>query len=107
MTNYSFILSVAYPGKQWSMDGDDYKGIVWHDNLPIAQEELDAAYIKYKAENEYIANRMAEYPGVTEQLDMLWHAIDTGTPLKDSDFYSKIKSVKDKYPKPMGVNDGQ
>jgi hypothetical protein len=30
---------------------------------------------------------------------VLWHAIDTGTLDKTSDFYTKLKAVKDKYPK--------
>lgn len=107
MTDYSFILTKAYPGKQWSMNGDDYKNIVWHDGQPISQKELDDAYIKYKADNDYIESRLKEYPNVFDQLDMLWHAIDKGLALKDSEFYSKIKIIKDKYPRPQVVNDGQ
>ena len=43
--------------------------------------------------------RAREYPSVTDQLDMLWHAIDSGTLDKTSDFYTKLKAVKTKYPK--------
>ena len=41
-----------------------------------------------------------KYPGLDEQLDMLWHAIDQGTLDKTSDFYTTIKAVKDAHPKP-------
>lgn len=48
---------------------------------------------------DYDKNRVLAYPQIAEQLDMLWHAIDSGTLDKTSDFYLKLKAVKDKYPK--------
>lgn len=48
----------------------------------------------------YGENRRRSYPELVEQLDMLWHAIDSGTLDKNSDFYIKLKAIKDKYPKP-------
>ena len=46
--------------------------------------------------------RKNDYPEIGEQLDMLYHAIDADSDLKDkfSSFYNTIKSVKEKYPKP-------
>ena len=43
--------------------------------------------------------RAKEYPAITDQLDMLWHAIDEGTLTKDSDFYKTIQQVKLDNPK--------
>ena len=43
--------------------------------------------------------RAREYPELKDQLDMLWHAIDTDSLDKTSDFYKELKKVKDKYPK--------
>ena len=40
------------------------------------------------------------YPNIGEQLDMLWHAIDGDALDKTSDFYIKLKKVKDDNPKP-------
>lgn len=40
------------------------------------------------------------YPSIEEQLDMLWHAIDTESLDKTSDFYINLKAVKDRFPKP-------
>jgi|TARA_B100000282_G_C31459570_1_gene366212 hypothetical protein len=47
-------------------------------------------------------NRKDEYPEIGEQLDMLYHAIDNDSDLKEkfSTFYNTIKSIKGKYPKP-------
>ena len=51
-----------------------------------------------KSDN-YDIQREASYPALKEQFDLLWHAIDAGTLDKTSDFYTKLKAVKDKYPK--------
>ena len=40
------------------------------------------------------------YPDLGEQLDMIWHAIDAGKLDKTSDFYTKLKKIKDDNPKP-------
>ena len=42
------------------------------------------------------------YPGIAEQLDLLWHDIDSGKlgdTAKTSSFYTTIKNVKDSSPK--------
>lgn len=47
----------------------------------------------------YAANRIRAYPAISDQLDMLWHAMNRGdTPISEP-FYSSIKAVKDAYPK--------
>ena len=51
------------------------------------------------ANNAYKISRSQEYPAIGDQLDMLWHAIDSGTLDKTSDFYTTLKAVKTKYPK--------
>ena len=53
------------------------------------------------AEKEVDMNRAFAYPSYTEQLDMLWHAIDADEDLKVkfATFYDAIKAVKDNNPK--------
>ena len=53
------------------------------------------------AEKEVDRNRAFAYPSFTEQLDMLWHAIDADADLKVkfATFYNAIKTVKDAHPK--------
>ena len=48
---------------------------------------------------QYKRDRAKEYHPLKEQLDMLWHAIDTGTLDKTCDFYTVNKTVKDNNPK--------
>ena len=64
------------------------------DKLAELQTEWDS--------QEYARNRKEEYPPLAEQLDLLWHAIDTDT-LDDKDyrnkFYTRLKKVKEDNPK--------
>ena len=73
----------------------------------VAQQIMDPAL----RTPEYIANRIGApeatdhsntYPTITEQLDRLWHDIDSGMfglQAKTGEFYLSIKSVKDANPK--------
>lgn len=47
----------------------------------------------------YRDSRATQYPTIADQLDMIWHAIDSGSLNKDSNFYKSIKAVKDANPK--------
>lgn len=72
-----------------------------HGPVSVKTEMLDGKCVKtVSADVNYVAQRLAAYPGVGDQLDMLWHAMDDGTLPKVEPFYSQIKLVKDTYPKP-------
>ncbi len=47
---------------------------------------------------EYAQVRLSIYPSIGEQLDMLWHAMDKGEIPKATEFYERIKAVKDIVP---------
>ena len=55
-------------------------------------------------EDTYVYKIRLSYPSIGDQLDMLWHAIDTGdwtaAKVKTTDFYTQLKAVKDANPKP-------
>jgi len=45
MINYVLILTINYPGKEWSLQGDSYEGLNWLDASPKpTQAELDALW---------------------------------------------------------------
>lgn len=44
--------------------------------------------------------RKMSYPPVEEQIDMIWHAMDTGQLPKAEPFYSSILLIKESIPKP-------
>ena len=75
---------------------------------PVALDQalVDAELARLQAEYDsqaYARNRKAEYPEIGDQLDMLWHAIDTGdwtaAKVKTTEFYTALKAVKDANPK--------
>lgn len=49
----------------------------------------------------YGQQRAANYPPIGDQLDMFWHAMNSGQMPKIQPFYDQIKSVKEQYPKSM------
>ena len=72
---------------------------------PPSDGEIMNEYEYQKALSEYYQysyDRCKEYPDGFEQLDMLWHAVNEGKNLKDSEWFQSIKEVKEKYPKPEG-----
>lgn len=55
--------------------------------------------MKLSHKGDYTKKRVAAYPSLEEQLDMLWHGMNTGEIPKTEPFYTTIKQVKDTYPK--------
>ena len=98
-------LMILRPGALWEVVGEDvYTNINWKDTKqtkPTQQEVEDkvAELVQARLDTEYQRTRRKEYPSIGDQLDMLWHAIDTNSLNKTSDFYTAIKAVKDAYPK--------
>ena len=56
-------------------------------------DELNAAFTAWKNANEYKQKREVEYPEIVDQLDDIYHNGIEG-------WKTKIKTIKDKYPKP-------
>jgi len=79
VTDYAYALIKKYPGKQYCLRGDDYDGLEWlDDSLKPTREELDAAYLEARKEDEdhrlateHLEKRRAEKPSVQEQLEMM------------------------------------
>jgi len=64
--------------------------------ITLVQSDIDAARTTLNAEYaalEYSRNRAAEYPSIEDQLDTIYHSGVAG-------WKTKIKAIKDKYPKP-------
>lgn len=86
------------PGVEVTVRGDE---IDWHGKTaPVTNAQIATELARLQAEydaKEY--QRLRQYPSIGDQLDMLWHAIDSGTLNKTSDFYTTLKAVKDANPK--------
>jgi hypothetical protein len=88
-----------------TFNGDVHYNHFWDpNNLPAPtlkeiQDEIDFQH-KCRLYYQYAYDRCHEYPDGFEQFDMLWHAIDQGIQLKQSEWFQTIKAIKEKYPKP-------
>ena len=108
MANLPELIKAMYPYVDFLKDvilRDDGNGpYIKEWNLPEPQPDIkdwDALATQYSKElSNTIARdkRASEYPTLQDQLDSLWHAINNGTPLEQSDFYLKNKAVKDANP---------
>ena len=67
------------------------QGMVFNANNELVEDRVEPLYVE---------QRKYSYPALGDQMDMLWHAMDTGVLPKVEPFYSQIKAVKEQYPKP-------
>jgi hypothetical protein len=85
-------LDVFAAGVGWSVDQLE----VGYESAEVVSQWTQA---QDEAERTYVDKRQQSYPSITDQLDMLWHAMDTGEIPKSTIFYDINKSIKDKFPK--------
>ena len=90
------------------MQAEDVNQITWHDDNPnsitVAQIQTKQAELQTAFDAQaYARTRADAYPSIGDQLDMLWHAVDTGdwtaAKVKTTSFYTELKAVKDANPK--------
>lgn len=101
--NLSDAIQSLYPSSQFTIYGNDYNRLIWHDEStekPTKEElELEIARLnkEYKL-TEYQRLRAAEYPDFRDFLD--------GVVKQDTEqmrsYIEKCMQVKMKYPKPGG-----
>lgn len=73
---------------------------------PVTKEVLPGARPPEPIDMDYRKARLEAYPGINEQLDMLWHAMNDNVMPRTEPFYTRIKTVKDAYPKDNSVVPG-
>ena len=84
-----------------------HSDFTWHDvgdDVKVGWTLSDGAFSEPAAVTlPWDVARMASYPEIREQLDLLWHAIDDGQfgdSAKSSAFYTTLQTVKNNNPKP-------
>ena len=69
----------------------------------IPKEQVESAnaawYLQYLNNMPYTEARKLHYPPIGDQLDALWHAMDSGKLPKVDGFYDLLAAVKQNYPK--------
>ena len=104
----TFYLS-PHPGNVWVLE-NSVDGVCWINRVDgirktkeeaqaIVDGEIETAQAAWD-NFEYGRNREGEYPTIGEQFDLLFKDIAAGTLTTSGGFYTAIKAVKDKYPKP-------
>jgi len=78
MTDYAAVLVANYPGAQWSLSGNDYGTLVWHDDTPKpTQAELDAAWpAVQQAQADAVAAKEAAKQSAIDKLAALGLTVD-------------------------------
>lgn len=91
------------PGAQWTLDRDDYEGLVWLDEIqtkPTKKEiaqEIERIQLEYQTK-EYQRQRAPEYPDLKEFVDAYYWS-QKGDDTKMNQYITKCDEVKSKYPK--------
>jgi hypothetical protein len=86
---------------QMSAGNGEFTFQQWLDPNGLPAPSTDEIMVEFEYQKkvaeyyQYSYDRCKEYPDGFEQLDMLWHAINNGTNLKDSEWFQKIKEVKE------------
>ena len=100
MTDYAAVLTANYPGAQWSLTGNDYATLIWHDDTPKpSQADLDDAWptVQYNQQRAEVENqRKAAYQ---QEADPLFFSYQRGE-ATEQEWLDAVQSVKDRYPYP-------
>jgi hypothetical protein len=100
MIDYPAILSANYVGAVWSMNGNNYDGLVWLDETPKpTQAELDAQWPQVDYNNQVIAVETTRRTQYEAQSDGLFFEWQRGTNTKEA-WEAAVQAVKDANPYP-------
>ena len=103
------VLRAKYSGCEY-VCGETYESLQWFcvDQPKPTEEQLIADIADYQANAsiyDYKILRQTSYPSLFNQLDMLWHAMDSNEIPRANNFYNALKEIKDTYPKGVVIND--
>jgi hypothetical protein len=98
--DYTAILTANYAGQIWTLDGDNYEGLVWLSDTPKpTQAELDAQWPAVDYQNQYNTvskTRHAEYIKTSDPIFFEWQR---GTKTQ-ADWDNAVQAIKDANPYP-------
>ena len=78
MTDYIEVLKADYPAAQWSLRGNDYDTLIWHDDTPKpSKADLDAAWpAVQQAQADAVAADEAARQSAIDKLAALGLSVD-------------------------------
>lgn len=92
MIDYCLILIINYSGKQWSLDGNSYDGLVWQDESPKpTKEELDSLWETTK---ETVAKKECKEKAKKLLAESDWSVLSDVGLANQSDFISYRSNLR-------------
>ena len=103
MIDYALILQANYFGTIWTLDGDNYDGLVWLDSTPKpTQAELDALWPQVDYNNQVATVETTRRVQYEAQSDGLFFEWQRGTNTKEA-WEAAVQAVKDANPYPPAL----
>lgn len=98
--DYPAILGSKYLGSQWTLEGDNYDGLVWLSDTPKpTQAELDALWPQVQYENEVAVVEAARLTAYEQQSDPLFFKWQRGD-ATEAEWREAVAKVKAENPYP-------
>lgn len=98
--DYAQILTRKYPGKEWTLNGDDYKGLTWLSDSPKpSKKELEALWPEVQAEIGRAEVERARQVAYQQSADPLFFEYQRGDKT-EAEWLAAVQAVKDAHPYP-------
>jgi hypothetical protein len=98
--DYTAILTANYAGQIWTLDGDNYDGLVWFSDTPKpTQAELDAQWSAVDYQNQYDAVSETRHNEYIAKSDPIFFEWQRGTKTQ-ADWDAAVQAIKDANPYP-------
>ncbi len=104
MNNYALVLTVNYPGAQWTQNGDDYEGIVWMDETITkpTKASLDKQYpdAQFKADTDKVSTARATAYAAVGGSDGIFFQVQRGEKTQQ-EWLDAVQAINDANPYPV------
>ena len=100
--DYAAVLTVLYPGAEWSLNGDGFDLTWLSEGEPPTQAECDEAWPTVQYDREYAQVEQARHAAYITDADPLFFKWQRGTGTEQA-WLDAVQAVKDAHPYPEPV----
>ena len=102
MTDYAAVLTAEYPGREWSLNSNDYATLVMHDGGPKpTKATLDSKWAAVSKQRDIDAVRAERARLYREETDGLFFEAQRGEgSVTLDDWKAAVQAIKDSHPWP-------
>ena len=99
--DYSQVLTTNYAGSEWTLDGENYDGLIWLSDTPKpTQAELDAAWPEVQYKNQCTIVEQARLKAYEQQSDPIFFKWQRGD-ATEAEWREAVAKVKLDNPYPL------